>query len=842
MKLYYDTTLRVPSKGLFLSIITKIIGIGVLCLLFTLSTKAFAATYYMRADGVAASKVEATSCTSAATAMSIATHNSQTFAGDDIIYLCNDGGNYTSILTPPSSGTSGHAIVYQNAPSQTVTFSGSSAQSILLSGTKSYITISGLNFTNTGANNILANGSITGITITGNSFNGSSSIALLVYSGANNTISNNTFTQSGIRTIHFYHASGPAYVLNSTVTNNTFNGAPGKTGNTWFLFERANGLTFSNNSISNYSSQNSFDKITDFDTVNGATISNNTFSNNYGQGFNYTSGSNIVSSNNSVTNQYGIAFNLIDTSATLTSDVADHTTNAMAFYLGGSSVIACNSCVASYTGGGKNGFYQYGSATVTFNNSTAHHNTGDGFNSNQTGSITCNKCSSYSNGQLGDSSSGDGYTSHDASTLNIRYSIAYGNYKSGVAVTGTSSGEVKNSTFYNNYEPSLGSGWDTSGDVGIGINATGTWVIKNNITSDHPVEMMITAQAVNGGVNVTSDYNNFYKSSGEASFGYNGTFSNFSTYKTSSNKDSHSLNVNPLFADKTVNNFKLQPTSVLINSGTDVSLTSDFLGNQIVGTPDLGVYEFQAPTSPSSLAQYKTDGVAIVASNGVIDTDSIFLKFNMASSGFNYSDSLTPQVEIQEIATTFTNNATHSGAVITYSGTNMLGTVLVSSLGNGKAYHWQARVANPAGQSSWVTMGGNPDFHVSIPSMVSGGGIRSIAAATTPPIVNITPVEPSQEPVKTSKETEPTLCTPKGITGSKSVKPGSTSKTDTKGVQQAINQMNILTIPLKEDGLFGTKTYTAIKLAQKKFNVSQDGAWGRNTQALYIKWLTGECK
>lgn len=131
---------------------------------------ASAATYYMRADGTASNKMEATACSSAANAMSIATHNSQIFTSDDIIYLCNDGGDYTSILIPPSSGTDGHQITYENVPNEVVTFSGSSAQSILFSGTKNYITISGLIFANTGANNILANGSITGVVINNNFF------------------------------------------------------------------------------------------------------------------------------------------------------------------------------------------------------------------------------------------------------------------------------------------------------------------------------------------------------------------------------------------------------------------------------------------------------------------------------------------------------------------------------------------------------------------------------------------------------------------------------------------------------------------------------------------------
>ena len=83
------------------------------------SSPVWGATYYMRADGKAANKPAATSCSSASTAMSVATHNAQTFSPDDIIYLCSDGGNFTSTITAPSSGATGHPITYANAPSET---------------------------------------------------------------------------------------------------------------------------------------------------------------------------------------------------------------------------------------------------------------------------------------------------------------------------------------------------------------------------------------------------------------------------------------------------------------------------------------------------------------------------------------------------------------------------------------------------------------------------------------------------------------------------------------------------------------------------------------------------
>jgi parallel beta-helix repeat protein len=78
--------------------------------------------------------------------MSLATHNSATFSGDDIIKLCNDGGIFRGQLTPPSSGTSGHPITYTKGQTALPVLSGttiiSSGSWILNSGSVYRTTIS----------------------------------------------------------------------------------------------------------------------------------------------------------------------------------------------------------------------------------------------------------------------------------------------------------------------------------------------------------------------------------------------------------------------------------------------------------------------------------------------------------------------------------------------------------------------------------------------------------------------------------------------------------------------------------------------------------------------------
>ena len=101
----------------------KIIGL-VIAFLF-ISLNAWGATYYMRADGTAANKGAASGpCGTQANAMSIATHNADTFSAGDIINLCDDGGVFRDQMDIPSSGSGGSPITYQAASGDSPVISG----------------------------------------------------------------------------------------------------------------------------------------------------------------------------------------------------------------------------------------------------------------------------------------------------------------------------------------------------------------------------------------------------------------------------------------------------------------------------------------------------------------------------------------------------------------------------------------------------------------------------------------------------------------------------------------------------------------------------------------------
>ena len=90
-----------------------------LILLILSYSPACAETYFLRSDGsgnkAAAAGTGTGSCGAAGTAMSIATHDGETYAAGDTIYLCDTGGIFRDKLDVPSSGSIGNPITYTAA-------------------------------------------------------------------------------------------------------------------------------------------------------------------------------------------------------------------------------------------------------------------------------------------------------------------------------------------------------------------------------------------------------------------------------------------------------------------------------------------------------------------------------------------------------------------------------------------------------------------------------------------------------------------------------------------------------------------------------------------------------
>lgn len=260
-----------------------------------------------------------------------------------------------------------------------------------------------------------------------------------------------------------------------------------------------------------------------------------------------------------------------------------------------------------------------------------------------------------------------------------------------VYIGGSDSVKIDNATNFLSYNDVF---YNYSGfGINVGVGSSASPTVKNGIF-DSSAAYSIKDFA--GLTETNIDYN-CYSSSADSSVSDGG----------------HSLaSATISFVSTLLSNFKLSHDSDCINAGTDVGLTTDSIGNSLVGNPDAGAFEFQISSSPSNLTQYKSDGVTEIADGGSTDESSVVLAFGVSS--VNGSDSLTPEVELRPSSESFTGTVTHTGTAVSYSGTIATGTVSITGLSSGSSYHWRARVTNSAGSSSWVSKGGSPDFSYQI--------------------------------------------------------------------------------------------------------------------------------
>ena len=127
--------------------------------------------------------------------------------------------------------------------------------------------------------------------------------------------------------------------------------------------------------------------------------------------------------------------------------------------------------------------------------------------------------------------------------------------------------------------------------------------VKNNITyQTNHYALYVTPSTAGEATNVLN-YNNYYRADGGSLIRWNSidyTGSQLSSYQVTSGKDASSSIANPSFVDISADDYGLTPSSPAIDAGTDVGLTTDFLGNHIYGTPDIGAYEYQPPYTMAS--------------------------------------------------------------------------------------------------------------------------------------------------------------------------------------------------------------------------------------------------
>lgn len=247
---------------------------------------ASATTYFLRADGTAANKAAATSCSAASTAMSFATHNSQTFSGDDIVTICDNGGaSPGATLIFPSSGTSGHPINYVVSGTPTVNASGLT-YAINTNG-KSFVTITGpLTLSGATSDDIYVNGSsnstFTNVTATAASVSG-----WLIRGATNDTFTSDQGNSS---------VANEGFQADSNDTNLVFNSSSA-TGNhgDGFLLDGVTGCTFNGGSASGNGTASNEGNGIDILQENGGTPTTNCTINNFVSHDNFGNGIDVIS-------------------------------------------------------------------------------------------------------------------------------------------------------------------------------------------------------------------------------------------------------------------------------------------------------------------------------------------------------------------------------------------------------------------------------------------------------------------------------------------------------------------------------------------------------------------
>jgi peptidoglycan hydrolase-like protein with peptidoglycan-binding domain len=249
-------------------------------------------------------------------------------------------------------------------------------------------------------------------------------------------------------------------------------------------------------------------------------------------------------------------------------------------------------------------------STVAYN---TIHDTGETVTSTAQGAPAGGTCDAIT-------AAGDAITAHLVCTgLSIYDNLIYNNCDDGSALVLTSTGTFYNNTVYHN-------GWggaDLRG--GFYTGGTGSWIIKNNILeNNYPYDLNITPTVL---ANSTLDYNQYYNTGTTTPFNITGnttgiTGISWTTYHTTDGYEIHSNYGDPLFISTTTPDFHLQSTSPNIDTGTPVSLTSDYTGtNLIYGAPDIGAYEFQPPYTFAS-NNIPVTGTARLYANGQYDMTS----------------------------------------------------------------------------------------------------------------------------------------------------------------------------------------------------------------------------
>jgi hypothetical protein len=180
----------------------------------------------------------------------------------------------------------------------------------------------------------------------------------------------------------------------------------------------------------------------------------------------------------------------------------------------------------------------------------------------------------------------DGFLIDSQIYYNVFNTVTEGTAGSAICLEVNGKGNVVyNNTFYEcgNYGLFLNS------DPVAGNTAN---TVKNNIFYSDTISHIngVSAGVVAGTPPVINNNIYWMGTGGETVYQWGATDYTFTNWKTQSSGDANSSEADPQFVS--TSNFYLRAGSPAINAGANVSLTSDFSGNGLVGAPDIGAYEY----------------------------------------------------------------------------------------------------------------------------------------------------------------------------------------------------------------------------------------------------------
>jgi len=237
------------------------------------------------------------------------------------------------------------------------------------------------------------------------------------------------------------------------------------------------------------------------------------------------------------------------------------------------------------------------------------------------------------------------YTLGGEGNISIHNNLIYNN-SVGAIVSGTGAGvlgynQVYNNVAYNNGLASSPSNW--AFDL-----YTNYSTIKNNILYKNGLGRGsgYTPQIRLGNVNesfiIQMDYNLLVIPFSSRTFYYNGDYRSLSYMQSNTGLCQHDLGGTtdypwPFAGTEGDDNYQLPWNSELIDRGTLISATTDFDGNPIYGTPDIGAFEYQPPYN-ISVDKINTS----VSKNIRIYGDGKYRYINSSTASVNANLSLNP--------------------------------------------------------------------------------------------------------------------------------------------------------------------------------------------------------